>query len=126
MVATHETPLVAAIAREIKKRYPGCWVFKVVGSPFQMTGVPDLLLTIEGHTYGFEVKYQRPGESVQHARGRATPGQLKQIKDLRRAGATADVILSAAEAIAVIEHTGSADPVCYVRTTGHDEIKEND
>lgn len=103
IVATSEAGLVTAIVTAISKHYPGCWVFKVVGSPFQMTGVPDLLAVIEGHTFGIEVKFQRPGESWQHAVSRATPGQIRQIHRLRRAGATADVVTSIDEALALID-----------------------
>lgn len=100
---TSEATLVGAIVKAVEKRYPGCWVFKVVGSPFQMTGVPDLLVVVEGNLFGLEVKFQRPGESWKHARARVTPGQAVQIERLKRAGATADVITSASEAISVID-----------------------
>lgn len=102
-MVTSEAALVTAIVRAIEKRYPGCWVFKVVGSPFQMTGVPDLLVVVEGDLFGLEVKFQRPGESLPHARGRVTPGQAMQIQRLRRAGATADVVTSVEEALEMIE-----------------------
>lgn len=102
-MATSEAKLVTAIVKALAKQYPWAWIFKVVGSPFQMTGVPDLLVCVEGHLFGFEVKFQRPGESQKHALDRATPGQRVQISRLRNAGATADVITSVQEAVATIE-----------------------
>lgn len=102
-MAVNEAGVVAAIHRVVSTTYPQAWVFKVVGSPMQMTGVPDLLVVVEGLLFGLEVKYVRPGESVEHARSRATPGQLVQIMKLRQAGAVAAVVTSPAEALALIE-----------------------
>lgn len=79
------------------------WFFKVVGSPYQMSGVPDILVCIEGMLFGLEVKHQKPGESEQHARDRATPGQLVQIMRINRAGGKAGVVISVQEALALIE-----------------------
>lgn len=107
---TRESGLVAAIVKEIRALYPGAWIFKVVGNPYQMSGVPDLLLCVEGLLIGLEVKFQRPGESRESALSRATPGQVAQIHAIRRAGGYADVVLSVDEALvfiinAVNEHT---------------------
>lgn len=99
---TNEAGVVASIQRAILEAYPGAWIFKVVGSPFQMSGVPDLLAVVEGHLFGLEVKYQRPGESRAAALERATPGQQVQILRLRRAGAVAGVVTTPAEALALI------------------------
>jgi hypothetical protein len=93
---------VRAIWKAIATAYPSAWLFKVVGSPYQMSGVPDLLVVVRGLLFGFEVKHVRPGESRQHAVERATPGQLVQIDRLRRAGAVADVVTSPAEVLALI------------------------
>ena len=49
-----------------------------------------------------EVKFQRPGESHQHAVERATPGQRKQIAWINRSGGIAGVVTSADEAMDLI------------------------
>jgi hypothetical protein len=114
-VPTNEGGLVAAIQREIAKRWPSAWQFKVVGSPYQMAGVPDLLLCVEGLTVGLEVKFQRPGESAEHAVGRTTQQQLVQIERINRSGGAAATVISVDEAVAVIkagltrERNGASD-----------------
>lgn len=94
----NESVLVKAIQRMVKKTDQSIWVFKVVGNPYQMSGVPDLLLCVNGLLVGMEVKAPRPGESLDHARGRATVQQLAVIDDLHRAGAMAEVVCSVEEA----------------------------
>jgi len=100
---SNESVLVNRIKRAIIDRYPLAWVFKVVGSPQQESGVPDLLVAVDGRLVGLEVKCRRAGESEQAARNRATRLQLTQIVQLRDAGCTAEVVLSHTEALSVIE-----------------------
>ena len=100
---TNEKGVVAAISAAIYAKYPTAWVFKVVGGPFQMSGVPDLLVCVHGLLIGLEVKFQRPGESREAALSRVTPGQRGQIHAIRRAGGYADAVLSVDEALAAIE-----------------------
>lgn len=98
-----ETPLVHAIVKAILREYPDAWTFKVHGSPYQRAGVPDLLVCVHGSLFGFEVKHQKPDESEQHARGRATLLQRNEIRDIRQAGGYAAVILSPEEALEAIQ-----------------------
>jgi len=100
---TNEADLVDAIRVSIVKAYPSAWFFKVVGHPYQMSGVPDLLVVIEGLLFGMEVKYRRPGESRMAAIARATPNQLIQLRKLRAAGAVAEVVMSVEEALSMID-----------------------
>lgn len=100
-----ESVLVNNIRKAIIARYPSAWVVKVVGTPQQESGIPDLLTLIEGHLFGLEVKARRAGESEESARGRATPLQLAQLDRLRAAGATAAVVLTAGEALDLIAAT---------------------
>lgn len=97
-----ESLLVQHIVKAIKHRDPSAWVFKVVGGPAQQVGVPDILALVDGRLHGIEVKHQRPGESAEHARGRATRVQLHQIKQIKAAGGRAGVVLTVAEALAMI------------------------
>lgn len=99
---TNEAGLVAAITRAIKKHFPSAWVFKVHGSPVQMAGVPDLLVCHEGRLLAFEVKFQRPGESREHALSRVSPIQRAQITALQASGATALPVLSPEEVLEVM------------------------
>lgn len=98
-----ETILVAAIRKDIQDRYRGCLILKIHGGPFQIAGIPDLLVFYAGRTVALEVKCQRPGEGREHARGRVTAVQRKMISDFRKVGITADCVTSAAEALAVIQ-----------------------
>lgn len=100
--ATNETGLVKSITRTILATYPDAWTFKVHGNPMQRAGVPDILVAVEGRLIGLEVKFQRPGESREHALGRVSDLQWNEITKMRRAGCAADVVLTAEEALAVI------------------------
>lgn len=100
---TNENGLLQQIVKAVKTKYPNAWVFKVHGGPMQVAGIPDLLIVVQGRIIGAEVKFQRPGESESHARGRATTLQINQINKIRAAGGTADVVLSIDETLALIE-----------------------
>ena len=102
MSAGPETKLVARIRKAIAKRYPSAWAIKVHGDSYQETGLPDLLLCVEGHLIGLEVKCPRPGESREHALARATPKQRAQLARIRAAGGTGAVVVSEEEALDVI------------------------
>lgn len=100
---TNESGLVKVIVTAIKKQYPDAWVMKVHGGPMQVAGIPDLLIIVDGLLIGAEVKHQKPRESEEHARGRTTAIQRAQIEKIRKAGGTADTVLSAQETLALIE-----------------------
>lgn len=100
---TNESGLVASIQKAIAERYPDVWVMKVVGGPYQMVGVPDLLVLVNGAFVGIEVKFQRPGESHEYAMSKTTAGQRVQLMKIERAGGTSGVATSVTEAIALIE-----------------------
>jgi hypothetical protein len=102
---TPEGRLSKRIRVAISREYPGAFVEKIAGGPYQSVGLPDLLVVIEGRAFGLEVKRQRPGETEQHARGRATPTQQVRIVKLRAAGAVADVVLTPQEALQAIAGT---------------------
>jgi len=102
MAPTTEAGLVQAIAKAIHTAYPDSWAFKVVGSPYQVAGIPDCLFCIRGLLIGLEVKHRKPGESREHALARATPQQLVQIMRINRAGGVAGVVLSVHEALELI------------------------
>jgi len=99
----NETGLVREIVRAVRAAHPDAWCFKVHGSPTQTIGTPDLLIVVQGRMIAAEVKHQKPGESREHALSRATAVQRRQIEVLRKAGAVADVVLSAEETLALID-----------------------
>lgn len=99
-----ESGLVRRIVKAVKWDYPRSWAFKTVGNPYQMAGVPDLILCVEGHFIGLEVKHQKSGESIAHARGRATRVQLAQIRAINTAGGAAAVVVSEEEALELIRY----------------------
>jgi hypothetical protein len=103
---TPESLIVAAIVKTIQAAYPDSYTIKIHGSLYQASGFPDLMAFVNGNAYGLEVKRQRAGESMERARNRSTPLQKQTIAKLRRSGIVADVVLSPAEALAVIQSDG--------------------
>jgi hypothetical protein len=99
---TNESGLVRAIVIAVKRAWPDSFGWKVHGSPYQIAGLPDLVFCIRGHFIGLEAKHQRPGESLAHALGRATPAQLEKIQQINTAGGTAAVVTSVDGALALI------------------------
>lgn len=76
------------LQKEIRCRYPASFLFKTHGSPFQQSGLPDLIgcLThgpLIGRFFGFEVK--EPGET-------SSAIQDAQIEAIRQAGGIACVV----------------------------------
>ena len=51
-----ETRLLRKLRVAIQARYPESFSFKVHGSPFQDTGLPDLVCCIQGRFVGIEAK----------------------------------------------------------------------
>ncbi len=49
-----------------------------------------------------EIKFPHPGESIEHARERATPQQRQQIRRIVNAGGMAGVVTSVEEALDLI------------------------
>lgn len=97
-----ETLLVNKIRKAIKNKYPDSLTFKIAGGPYQAAGIPDLLVFLNGRVAAFEVKKQKPGESEEHARERATLRQRIRIESFRKAGCLAEVVLSVDEVLAVL------------------------
>lgn len=100
---TTEGRLQSAIVKAIRKRWPTMWIFHPVGSPYQATGVPDLLICVDGLFVGMEIKNPRPGESQESVTARVTAGQRAQIRAINRAGGTAGMVTSVEEAITLVE-----------------------
>lgn len=99
-----ETGVVKSITKAIKKNWPHAWHLNVHGHREQRRGVPDLIFCIEGHFIAFEVKHQKPGESAEHAYGRTSTHQQKELTEVYLAGGLATTVLTAQEAVDLIEH----------------------
>ena len=67
------------------KSLPEVWVLKVVGSAVQASGVPDILMCVNGHFVAVELK--RPD-----GKGCVSDIQKAQIERIQRAGGTAVVV----------------------------------
>jgi hypothetical protein len=87
--ATSESGLQGRMVRAIKKEWPNAWLFHPVGHPYQTSGIPDLLMCIDGMFVGIEVKWARPGESTEHALSRVTHQQQHNIDKINEAGGVA-------------------------------------
>jgi len=97
-----EENLQDRVVKAIKKMRPEAWVWHPVGGPYQTPGIPDLLVCIDGVLIGIELKHPKPGETVEHARERATPQQRNQIKKINASGGMAAVCVSVEEALDLI------------------------
>lgn len=98
-----ESVLVHAIRKTIEAAYPNAYVMKNHGSMYMAAGIPDLFVFNEGRTFALEVKRQRPGESLEAARGRCSAMQVFTMGRFRKAGVIADCVLSPGEALAVMQ-----------------------
>jgi hypothetical protein len=93
MATKPETRLVNRIRAALHDAYgsDGKWI-KIHGSSMQERGLPDLLGTLRGRTVALEVKM--PGEEL-------SPLQAYQLELFAAAGATAAVVESVEEALAI-------------------------
>lgn len=78
-----ESALQRQIIAYLRER--GAYVFKVVGSPYQQRGTPDLLVCWRGRFIGIELKV--PGQE-------ATPMQYHEIYKIEEAGGCGAVVWS--------------------------------
>lgn len=107
----NESQLVGQIQKGVKLTHPSAYILKVHGGPMQQPGIPDLLIVVNGLLIGAEVKHQKPGESEQHARERATPMQRAQIQKINAAGGMAGVVLNLEETLGLISRAlGKGNP----------------
>lgn len=101
MASNPETVLTNKIRKAIQAQWPEAFVVKI-GTGFQMAGIPDLLICLDGKFIALEVKCRRPGESIWHAHGRTTERQRQILDLIQRAGGTAEVVIDVEEALSVL------------------------
>lgn len=88
-----ESDIVKAIMKYLKT-VPRCFFFKEHGGMYGTAGIPDIIVCIDGHFFGFEVKT---------AVGRPTKLQEAVIQKILAAGGTALVVRSVAEVKNAVE-----------------------
>lgn len=100
MSTAKKPPLEKIVVNKIRDALKAAdvkWIMKTHGSPYQQSGVPDLLCIAPGtgRLVGIEVK--RP-----NGKWKATELQKKQIELIRDAGGVAGVATSVEEALAIL------------------------
>ena len=86
-----ESRLQKKILKAVKDNFPGCFLFKTHGGPYQKAGIPDLVGSINGVFVGIEVKNPEDLEKV-------TKLQEITIGEINKSGGIAFVSSS-------VEHT---------------------
>jgi hypothetical protein len=89
-----ESRLQLKIKKELIATVGGKW-FKTHGGPFQEAGQPDLIGTVEGLFFGFEIKVPFEGSPSEL--------QLETLAEWRDEGAVACIIERASQAIALVQ-----------------------
>ncbi|MGH7954448.1 MAG: VRR-NUC domain-containing protein [Gloeomargaritales cyanobacterium] len=88
-----ETRLQYAIQKEVTKR--GGFVFKVHGSEYMMSGLPDLIVCYKGQFIGMETKTPENKKPV--------PVQSLRKKQIRESGGRSETIRSLSAAIELLK-----------------------
>lgn len=125
-MASNESGVVEAIRKRIATEWPTSATWKMHGSIYMETGIPDVLCCVEGRLIFLEVKHRKPGESEARAYGRTSVEQVRQIRRIRAAGGAACTVLDEDEAVWAVREalTGSTLASMYPRTGEAGEILE--
>jgi hypothetical protein len=89
---SYERALTKRIMADLKERH--IWAFKVHGSAFQRSGVPDILCCIDGKLIALEIK--STGQTP-------TPLQVREMRLIKEAGGTAELIYSWPDYLGIVE-----------------------
>ena len=79
----------------VSKAYPGGFIVKIQQGQYSRGGIPDLMVIVNGHYFGFEIK--RPYFN------KKSKLQTQTINQIRDAGGTASFVSYPEEAIGIIE-----------------------
>ena len=90
-----ETRIQNQIREKLLERFPGAYLRKIHGNPFQHAGIPDIIGCIQGHFVGLEVKTPQ---------GRTSMIQELEGLSILQADGIHGVVTSPEEAISIIEH----------------------
>lgn len=123
-MASNESGVVEAIRKRIAAEWPTSVTWKMHGSIYMETGLPDIMCCIEGRLIALEVKHCKPSESAAHAYSRTSVEQVRQIRRIRAAGGAACTVLDEDEAIWAVREAlaGSTLASMYPRTGAAGEI----
>ena len=88
-----ESTIVANFVDKVKKAYPNAFLFKVHGGVYQRSGIPDIMLVLEGIPIFIEFKI--PGSDT-------TALQVAVMEKLDNAGAYYGVATSVEEGLTII------------------------
>lgn len=105
-----ETRLVNEIRKAIRREWDNSVVEKIHGGPYQSAGLPDLLVIVNGHVVGLEVKAQRRAETEEDAARRVTRIQEATLNQWRLAGASVAVVTSVKQATSVVRRAVQSHP----------------
>lgn len=89
-----ESRLQQRIRKALLKEVGGKW-FKVHGSAFQESGQPDIIGSVDGLFFGFEVKVPLEGKPSEL--------QLQTLHEWREQGAIACIVETASQAVALVK-----------------------
>lgn len=93
MAKKPETLLQESIQEQLRANYPGLFLFKVHGGPFQTSGLPDLIGCYGGYFFGLEVKMPKK---------QLDPDQVRQGRLIEKAGGFFARVTSVEEALDVL------------------------
>ena len=88
------------ILKGLKEKYPEAFVVKIAQGAYSQGGLPDILVVLDGHYFGFEVKRPLIGE--------VSKLQEMTMARIRTAGGTAGVVSWTEEAVEIIERYRAA------------------
>lgn len=127
-MASTESGVVEAIRKRIAAEWPTSVTWKMHGSIYMETGIPDIMCCVEGRLIALEVKHRKPSESEAHAYARTSVEQVRQIRRIRAAGGAACTVLDEDEAVWAVREalTGSTLASMYPRTGEAGEILEEE
>jgi hypothetical protein len=90
-----ETKLEDKVKVALEKEFPGIYLVKIHGGPYQESGIPDLVGCYAGRFIGIELKI---GDNV------ATEKQEDHMDRIRRAGGITGVAYSVKEAVKIVKN----------------------
>ena len=90
-----ESDFQKKIKETIMEKHPDAFVVKIQQAQYSQGGIPDLMVILKGHYFGFEVK-----KPYFHKK---TKLQERTIERIRAAGGTADFVSYPQEALDIIE-----------------------
>jgi hypothetical protein len=91
-----ETRLVHQIMEALEKAFPGIYLRKIHGNPYQHAGIPDLVGCVEGYFVGLEVKTDD---------GKTSLIQELEGKSIKKAWGIHGVVTSPEEAIILVANS---------------------